>query len=37
MNMDFGSPPLGVMPHAVDPETAERLWRLSEELTGTKA
>jgi hypothetical protein len=25
---------LGVMPHAVDPDAADRLWRLSEKLTG---
>jgi NAD(P)-dependent dehydrogenase (short-subunit alcohol dehydrogenase family) len=31
----FGSIPLGVMPHAVDPQAAERLWRLSEQLTNT--
>jgi NAD(P)-dependent dehydrogenase (short-subunit alcohol dehydrogenase family) len=30
----FGSVPLGVMPHAVDPQTADRLWLLSEQLTG---
>ena len=36
VNIDFGSPPLGVMPYAVDPDTAERLWTLSERLTGTK-
>jgi NAD(P)-dependent dehydrogenase (short-subunit alcohol dehydrogenase family) len=29
-----GSRPLGVMPYAVDPEAAERLWTLSERLTG---
>jgi hypothetical protein len=28
-----GSIPLGVMPYAVDPEAADRLWRLSEHLT----
>jgi NAD(P)-dependent dehydrogenase (short-subunit alcohol dehydrogenase family) len=28
----FGSIPLGVMPHAVDPQVADRLWRLSEHL-----
>jgi hypothetical protein len=27
-----GSPALGVMPYAVDPEAAGRLWSLSEEL-----
>ncbi|TAJ72333.1 MAG: SDR family NAD(P)-dependent oxidoreductase [Phenylobacterium sp.] len=26
----------GVMPHALDPETAERLWAVSEETTGAK-
>ena len=31
----FGSIPLGVLPHAVDLEAAERLWRLSEHLTNT--
>ena len=31
----FGSIPLGVLPHAVDPEAAERLWHLSEHLTST--
>src|SRR5258708_15284527 len=31
----FGSIPLGVMPHAVDPQTADRLWSLSEQLTST--
>lgn len=36
VNIDFGSPPLGVMPYAVDPDTAERLWTLSEELTGAR-
>jgi NAD(P)-dependent dehydrogenase (short-subunit alcohol dehydrogenase family) len=30
----FGSIPLGVMPHAVDPQTADRLWSLSEQLLG---
>ena len=24
----------GVMPYAIDPESAERLWALSEEITG---
>lgn len=28
----FGSMPLGVLPHAVDPQAADRLWRLSEHL-----
>ena len=31
----FGSIPLGVMPHAVDRHSADRLWRLSEHLTST--
>src|SRR5713101_8070543 len=31
----FGSLPRGVMPHAVDPEAADRLWSLSEQLTST--
>jgi NAD(P)-dependent dehydrogenase (short-subunit alcohol dehydrogenase family) len=31
----FGSIPLGVMPHAVDRQAAERLWHLSEQLTNT--
>jgi hypothetical protein len=31
----FGSLPLGVMPHAVDPQAADRLWSLSEQLTST--
>ncbi len=30
-----GSMPLGVMPYAVDPEAADRLWSLSEHLTST--
>jgi hypothetical protein len=30
----FGSMALGVMPHAVDPQAADRLWRVSEELLG---
>jgi hypothetical protein len=29
-----GSRPLGVMPYAVDPELAHRLWTLSVQLTG---
>jgi hypothetical protein len=29
-----GSKPLGVMPYAVDPEAADRLWTLSEQLLG---
>jgi hypothetical protein len=28
------STPLGVMPYAVDPEAADRLWTLSEQLLG---
>jgi hypothetical protein len=27
-----GSMPLGVMPYAVNPEAADRIWRLSEQL-----
>lgn len=30
----IGSMALGVMPHAVDPDAANRLWSLSEQLTG---
>lgn len=30
------SHPAGVMPHAIDPVAAQRLWTLSEELTGTR-
>ena len=30
----FGSMALGVMPHAVDPQAADRLWTLSEQLLG---
>ncbi|SAL33297.1 oxidoreductase [Caballeronia udeis] len=30
----FGSMALGVMPHAVDPQAADRLWRVSEALLG---
>ena len=30
----IGSLALGVMPHAVDPQAAERLWSLSEQLLG---
>jgi hypothetical protein len=26
----------GVIPWAVDPDSAERLWKLSEEMTGVK-
>jgi hypothetical protein len=29
-----GSTPLGVMPYAVDPEAADRLWTLCEQLLG---
>lgn len=28
------NPMKGVMPYAIDPESAERLWALSEEITG---
>ena len=31
----FGSIPLGVMPHAVDSQAVDCLWRLSEHLTST--
>ena len=31
------NPVKGVMPHAVDPDSAERLWALSEEITGVSA
>ncbi len=31
----FGSKPLGMMPHAVDPVAADRLWSLSERLMGS--
>ncbi|MFN3523473.1 MAG: oxidoreductase [Phenylobacterium sp.] len=34
---DQASPARGVMPHALDPEEAERLWTLSEETTGAIA
>jgi NAD(P)-dependent dehydrogenase (short-subunit alcohol dehydrogenase family) len=30
----FGSMALGVMPHAVDPDAADRLWSMSEQMTG---
>jgi NAD(P)-dependent dehydrogenase (short-subunit alcohol dehydrogenase family) len=33
---EVGAVPQGVMPYAVDPAAAERLWRLSEQLTQTK-
>jgi hypothetical protein len=29
-----GSKPLGLMPYAVDPKAADRLWSLSEQLLG---
>lgn len=32
----LGSMALGVMPHAVDPEAADRLWSLSEQLTNVE-
>jgi NAD(P)-dependent dehydrogenase (short-subunit alcohol dehydrogenase family) len=32
----IGSPPLGVMPHAIDPQLADRLWKLSEHLLGVE-
>jgi NAD(P)-dependent dehydrogenase (short-subunit alcohol dehydrogenase family) len=32
----IGSMALGVMPHAVDPDAADRLWTLSEQLVGLK-
>jgi NAD(P)-dependent dehydrogenase (short-subunit alcohol dehydrogenase family) len=32
---DPSNPAVGVMPHAVDPEAAERLWTLSEQTTGS--
>ena len=32
----FGSMALGVMPHAVDPQAADHLWSLSEQLLGLK-
>lgn len=32
--IDTGQTPIGVVPHAIDPEAAERLWRLSERLVG---
>ena len=35
-NPAVGSAPQGVMPYAVDPEAAERLWRLSEQLSGSR-
>ena len=31
------NPVKGVMPHAVDPDSADRLWALSEEITGVSA
>jgi len=33
----IGSMALGVMPHAVDPQAAERLWTLSEQLIERRA
>lgn len=30
------NPSKGVMPHALDPEDAERLWAISEETTGVR-
>ncbi len=33
LNIEFGSPPLGVMTYAVDVEIAEHLWTASEKLT----
>lgn len=30
--VESGETPVGVVPHAVDPDAAERLWRLSERL-----
>jgi hypothetical protein len=33
----WGSFARGVVPHAVDPEAAERLWALSEQLTGVSS
>ncbi len=32
----LGEPLTGVLPHAIDPELAQRLWRLSEQLTGVR-
>jgi NAD(P)-dependent dehydrogenase (short-subunit alcohol dehydrogenase family) len=34
---DRASPLEGVMPHALDPEAADRLWKLSEDVTGARA
>jgi hypothetical protein len=31
-----GQQPTGVLPWAIDPELAERLWQLSEEMTGVE-
>jgi NAD(P)-dependent dehydrogenase (short-subunit alcohol dehydrogenase family) len=31
-----GQQPTGVLPHAIDPDLAERLWQLSEKMTGVK-
>ena len=33
---DETNPFEGVMPHALDPEAAERLWTVSEETTGAR-
>ncbi|WP_420112813.1 SDR family NAD(P)-dependent oxidoreductase [Pseudactinotalea sp.] len=33
--VDMTNPPTAVAPHAIDPESARRLWDLSERLTGT--
>ena len=33
LNIEFGSPPPGVMTYAVDPEIATQLWSVSEKLT----
>jgi redox-sensitive bicupin YhaK (pirin superfamily) len=32
----LGQQPTGVLPGAIDPDLAERLWRLSEKMTGVK-
>ena len=31
-----GQQPIGVLPRAIDPDLAERLWELSEKMTGIK-
>jgi NAD(P)-dependent dehydrogenase (short-subunit alcohol dehydrogenase family) len=36
-NRQIASAPLGVMPYAVDPEAADRLWSLSEQLFGRES